>query len=205
MRNLNRNYNPYFITGFCDAESCFHFDIKKDPRYKSGWSVVPKFYISLHKRDMELLKSIQNELGGIDSVSIRDKNAVQFQLWSNNDILKIIPFLKKYPIHGIKAQDFEDFCKLAELVKTGKHLTLEGLNEILNIKNSMNKGRKTDIIKDIEEIKITKSDITILLFLIIPLLINSLPTFLIIFVLILLVLKLSLPRLSENLKSKIFI
>ena len=57
---------------------------------------------------------------------------------------KIIPFFKKHQIIGVKARDFEDWCKAAELMKQKKHLTLEGLEEIRKIKAGMNRGRKLD-------------------------------------------------------------
>ena len=43
---------------------------------------------------------------------------------------KIIPFFQKYPIIGIKSKDFYDFCKVAEMLKDKKHLTMEGLKQI---------------------------------------------------------------------------
>jgi hypothetical protein len=55
---------------------------------------------------------------------------------------KIIPFFQKYKLHGSKALDFADFCKVAELMKTKAHLTQEGLEQIRVIKSGMNKGRK---------------------------------------------------------------
>jgi len=54
----------------------------------------------------------------------------------------IIPFFKKYPPLGIKALDFSDFCKAAELIKNKVHLTKEGLDQIRLIKAGMNKERK---------------------------------------------------------------
>jgi len=54
----------------------------------------------------------------------------------------IIPFFKKYPVLGIKQNDFSDWCKIAKLMNDGSHLTIEGLNLIRTIKNGMNKGRK---------------------------------------------------------------
>ena len=57
---------------------------------------------------------------------------------------KILPFFKRYPIIGVKALDFADWCKVAELMKEKKHLTKEGLEEIYKIKVGMNKGRQTD-------------------------------------------------------------
>lgn len=54
---------------------------------------------------------------------------------------KSFRFLKQ-KLEGVKSRDFEDFKKVAELMKKGAHLTLEGLEEIKQIKVGMNKGRK---------------------------------------------------------------
>jgi len=54
---------------------------------------------------------------------------------------KIIPFFKKYQIQGVKQLDFIDFCKAAEIIKAKAHLTERGLDQIIKIKASMNKGR----------------------------------------------------------------
>ena len=71
------------------------------------------------------------------------QDSVALQILNTSDILNIIiPFFVKYPILGIKALDFADFCKVAELMKTKAHLTLDGLEEIRLIKEGMNKGRK---------------------------------------------------------------
>jgi hypothetical protein len=54
---------------------------------------------------------------------------------------KVIPFFLEHPILGIKFQDFHDFCLAAEIMKEKRHLTIEGLNEIREIKGKMNTGR----------------------------------------------------------------
>ena len=54
---------------------------------------------------------------------------------------KIIPFFDKYPLHGKKANDYADFCKVVEIIKNKGHLTPSGLEEILRIKSGMNRGR----------------------------------------------------------------
>lgn len=41
----------------------------------------------------------------------------------------------------MKAQDFKDFCQIAELIKQNKHRTQKGLDQIRLIKAGMNKGR----------------------------------------------------------------
>jgi hypothetical protein len=76
------------------------------------------FNISQHSRDAELLQNICNYLEcGKYYLSIKRKEGtVTVTKFSDID-LKIIPFYKDYPIIGIKGLDFEDFCKIEELVK----------------------------------------------------------------------------------------
>ena len=51
---------------------------------------------------------------------------------------KIVPFFQKYPIQGVKSLDFQDFCKVVELIKEKRHLIKEGLEQISKIKTGMN-------------------------------------------------------------------
>jgi hypothetical protein len=56
----------------------------------------------------------------------------------------IIPFFEKekYEIQGQKNLDFSDFKKVAMLIGAKEHLTIKGLNRILEIKLNMNKHRE---------------------------------------------------------------
>lgn len=58
---------------------------------------------------------------------------------------KIIPLFEKYPILGVKALDFADFCKASVLIKNKAHLTDLGLEEIRKIKDGMNRGRNSKV------------------------------------------------------------
>lgn len=57
-------------------------------------------------------------------------------------ILKILPNFDKYPIVGVKLQDYIDFKKIAELIRTKDHLTISGLAKIKEIKEGMNRQRR---------------------------------------------------------------
>lgn len=59
----------------------------------------------------------------------------------SNNFEKIMPFFLQYNIQGIKLEDFNSWCQVAELIKAKKHLTHEGLEEIRQIKSQMNRGR----------------------------------------------------------------
>ncbi len=52
-----------------------------------------------------------------------------------------MPFFKKYPILGVKALDFNDWCQAAEILQNKAHLTSEGLAELKALKSRMNKNR----------------------------------------------------------------
>lgn len=61
---------------------------------------------------------------------------------SNIDQLinNIIPHFEKYYLFTQKKVDYLLMCKILEIVKEKRHLTIEGLNEILTLKTAMNLG-----------------------------------------------------------------
>jgi hypothetical protein len=70
-------------------------------------------------------------------------STIEFEVTKFKEITNIIiPFFSKYPLHGDKVKDFNDFKKVAELMKNKAHLTQEGIEEIKNIKSGMNRGRR---------------------------------------------------------------
>lgn len=55
--------NPYFITGFTDAEGSFTVSIYPDERMSTGIRVNAEFKIGLNERDLDLLLKIQKFFG----------------------------------------------------------------------------------------------------------------------------------------------
>ena len=116
--------------------------------YKSatilGESVKLVFQITQHSRDEELMKSLVSyfKCGRYAYRSKENEALGDFIVTKFEDILKIISFFENYPIIGVKALDFADWCKAAELMKKGAHLTSEGLEKIKKIKIGMNRGKK---------------------------------------------------------------
>lgn len=60
--------------------------------------------------------------------------------FSNNHAV-IVEFFKQYPIRGVKAKDFVDWVKAAEILKNGGHLTKEGAAIIQDLKAGVNTKR----------------------------------------------------------------
>ena len=134
--------DPYWLAGFTTAEGCFFVNIHKSPNSKLKERVRLVFQLTQHSRDEYLMKTLVDYFGcGV--VSKQTDNAIVFRVIKLSDIEnKIIPFFQKYPILGVKWLDYNDFCKVAELMKCKSHLTQDGLNEIWGIKKGMNTGRE---------------------------------------------------------------
>jgi hypothetical protein len=67
----------------------------------------------------------------------KNRELVKFYASKSLDIHeKIIPFFQKYPFQGYKLLSYKKFCKVGELMKKKAHLTQEGINEILEIKQN---------------------------------------------------------------------
>jgi len=142
VSKVNNKLNPYFVSGFADAESTFCTTIYKDKKLKTGWRVRSFFEIKLNQRDSFLLYQLQQFFGGIGTFSIDKKaNALKYSVDSFKDLTTIIlPHFKKYPLLTQKAADFILFEQIVELMSKGAHLNINGLQQIINIKASMNLG-----------------------------------------------------------------
>ena len=132
--------NPWFVTGLADSEGTFTVMIDKNQKRTLGWRVQAKFQIGLHERDLALLLKIQQYFGGIGSIG-KSGNMVFYSVSSVKDLTNIvIPFFSNYPLLTQKAADFLLFKAIVNLIINKNHLTVEGLNQIINIKASMNTG-----------------------------------------------------------------
>jgi len=137
------NLDPWFVTGFCDGEASFSVSIYIDKRIKGrvGWVVKPSFQISLHSRDINLLLQLQEFFSCGRIVSKKSRSEVSFRVNSSHDLTNyIIPHFENYPLLSQKAADFYLFKQIVNLIYTKVNLTDEKLNQIVNIRASMNLG-----------------------------------------------------------------
>jgi len=127
-----------------DGEGCFYVKVYKSASHITGFGVLLAFSISQHSRDSSLLNIIKDYLGCgvIENVSTRP-DITNFVTYGINDLLnKIIPFFNQNRLLGKKLLDYQDFSRVAFLMKDKAHLTEKGVNKIRIIKMQMNTGRK---------------------------------------------------------------
>lgn len=132
----NSPLDPNWISGFVAADGSFFVSVK---RRASNTYFSPDFRVVQHSRSISALIRIQTILGG--SIKPLQENFVLRINDTQIFIDKIIPFFLKNPLHGTKVSDFSSFCSIINLIKSGKHLTPEGVDQILDIRSKMNSKR----------------------------------------------------------------
>jgi len=140
----NLTVNPWFITGFSDAESSFIISIYRDENNKLKWRVSAYFSIHIHIKDLPLLELIQKTLG-VGKVRKNRKSTVLFRVSNLQELQVIINHFKKYPLISAKYSDFLLFEQCYNLIKQKEHLTQAGLEKILAFKSNLNRGLPDDL------------------------------------------------------------
>jgi hypothetical protein len=135
--------NPNWLAGLTSGDGCFYVSLRNSLTTVSGESVVLKFQIVQHSRDIELIKWLISTLKcGRLELDLK-QSAVYFVVTNFKDIFeKIIPLFDKHKIKGVKSWDYEDFKEVAILIQDKNHLSEKGLSNIKSIKSNMNLNRK---------------------------------------------------------------
>ena len=124
--------DPHWLVGFTEGEGCFSIIINESSTIKTGFQIQLRFKLTQHIIDEKLMKSLVEYLN-CGKVYIY-KDTVEFQITKFADLInKILPLFQKIPLHGTKAKDWLDFCKVVDMMKEKRHLTPEGLKK--NTKN----------------------------------------------------------------------
>lgn len=121
MNKTPLKLNPWWVTGFSDAESTFVLLIFKSSTIKLGWQIQLKFVIKLHKKDLIVLEQIK-EFFGEGNIYVDDQFAT-YSVTSFKDLNSvIIPHFTKYPLMTQKLADFLLFKQAIEILKEKKYL-----------------------------------------------------------------------------------
>lgn len=87
---------------------------------------------------MDILYLIQ-KFFGVGNVTIQG-NSAMYQITKLGDLISITEHFKLYPLKTQKHADFLLFKKALEIINDKKHLTIEGLHELISLRASLNKG-----------------------------------------------------------------
>lgn len=146
--NPEKKLNPWFVTGFADAESSFSMSVFKSKTAAIGWTIEPCFIITLHKKDIELLKKIQNFFG-VGSVDTAGSKIARYRVRSRQDLKTIILHFERYPLQTTKVINFVSFCKILELMKNKSHTNVEGFLTLLSLINKLNNPLSESLLENL--------------------------------------------------------
>ena len=131
----------WYLAGFADGEGSFNVSFRPRADFSIQWKVSLCFNIS--QRDPVILSLFKRHLK-CGTMRQRKDGVWYYEVNSLTPILEnVIPFFKRFHfLSAKKKRDFSKFVALAELMKQNRHLTPNGIEEILSIRRDMNDGGK---------------------------------------------------------------
>jgi LAGLIDADG DNA endonuclease family protein len=131
----------YYLAGFTDGEGSFNVSFRPRTDYPIPWKVSVSFNVS--QKDRVILALFKTHLG-CGTLRGRPDGVWYFEVTNLNSIVEnVIPFFERFSfLSAKKKRDFAKFKQIVDLMKSGSHLTVDGIRQILEIREDMNDGGK---------------------------------------------------------------
>jgi hypothetical protein len=129
----------YYLAGFADGEGSFNVSFRQRKDYRVPWKVSLCFNVS--QKDRVILTLFKRHLK-CGTLREREDGIWYYEVNNLNAIYEhVIPFFERFRfLSAKKKRDFAKFKKIARMMKEGRHLTEDGIREILRIRSEMNDG-----------------------------------------------------------------
>ena len=129
----------HYMAGFTDGEGSFNVSFRKRGDYAMPWKVSLCFNVS--QRDKVVLALFKRHLK-CGTMRTRKDGVWYYEVNNFAAIVEnVIPFFDRFGFLSAKKQrDFAKFKRIARLLEQGRHLSKEGIDEILAIRRDMNDG-----------------------------------------------------------------
>ncbi len=128
-----------YISGYVDGEGCFCVSFQPSKRHRFGWEVRPSFSVSQNADRAQLLYLIQREWRCGHIRPDRSDNTLKYEVRNIQKLIqKVVPHFRKFPLISTKRFDVERFDAICQLVASGKHLEVSGLEQIVRLAMKMN-------------------------------------------------------------------
>ena len=149
-----------WVIGFVDGEGCFSIGFVRQPErtgrcgYKTGYQVAHEFAVAQGASSVDALHELR-EFFGVGQVLPNTRydnhreHMYRYVVRRRSDLLEtVIPFFRRHSMRTAKQQNFEKFARCVELIDVGHHLEVEGLIEIAEIAQTMNRRKpRHDLIR----------------------------------------------------------
>jgi hypothetical protein len=131
----------YYLAGFADGEGSFNVSFRPRRDYPIPWKVSVSFNVS--QKDRVILALFREHLG-CGTLRSRPDGVWYYEVTNLNAVIEnVIPFFERFSfLSAKKKRDFAKFKQIVALMKDGAHLTVNGIQQILQIREDMNDGGK---------------------------------------------------------------
>jgi len=130
-----------WVVGFVDGEGCFYVGITEHPEMTVGYQVLPEFRIVQHQSDVQVLFALKKFFrSGVVRKNHDDRSELRIR--KLDSLLDVVKFFEKHPLKTKKNADFKKFARIVRWMEEEKHLTKEGLIEIIRTASLMNRAEK---------------------------------------------------------------
>ena len=144
--------HPEWVVGFVDGEGTFYVGIYHHPEMTTGYQVLPEFRVVQHERDIQVLYALKRFFRcGVVRRNHGDRYELRIRKFSC--LQKVVAFFEKHPLKTKKQVDFRKFAKVVRRMNEGRHLTRDGLVEILEIAVTMNRADKPKAQQILQDLK----------------------------------------------------
>lgn len=128
-----------YLAGFTDGEGSFNVSFRKRGDFAMPWKVSLCFNVS--QRDEVVLTLFKRHLE-CGTMRSRADGVWYYEVNTFTAIVEnVIPFFDRFGFLSAKKQrDFAKFKQIACLIQQSRHLSKEGILEILTIRHDMNDG-----------------------------------------------------------------
>jgi len=114
--------------------------IRRERDRNMPWRIGLTFNVS--QIGTEVLDHLRSVLGA-GTMRGRPDGVYYFEVTKLGDLEeRIFPFFERFPLRGPKRNDLAVFRQIAELVRRREHLSPRGVERILEMRRSMNRGGK---------------------------------------------------------------
>ena len=142
--------DPWFITGFVDAEGYFSIELYKDSKAKFKYTPRLVFGINLHVKDLPILLSFKDTLG-VGTVSTKGK-VTNYTVKTFKDLAVIVNHFKLYPLVSSKYLVYQYWLQAYNIMVTKEHFNYLGMTKLATLKNLTNYGLSDNLKKTFPDI-----------------------------------------------------
>jgi hypothetical protein len=160
-----------WITGFVDGEGCFSIGIIRQPCRSADhvdrlrYQVTHEFAVTQGAKSISSLHELYcyfrvGQIVGNPRYDNHKEHLYRNVVRRRTDLLEtIIPFFEKNPLRTSKRHDFQKFARCVRLIQGGHHLTADGLADVLEVMQTMNRRKsRLDLIRILRDYTPDTSD-----------------------------------------------